>query len=108
VYCFLTFADRMSFANFMNSYKSPADVPENYRKHPSLSKSFKADGSYVRPAEDPVTIWAIARRYQGRVAFIMVEAMEPGKKFEGAILTSGTNTKIYRRDLEYPCALQEI
>ena len=77
----------------MNSYKSPADVPENYRKHPSLSKSFKADGSYVRPAEDPVTIWAIARRYQGRVAFIMVEAMEPGKKFEGAILTSGTNTK---------------
>jgi hypothetical protein len=67
------------------------------------------------------------------VAFIMVEAMEPGKKFEGtepegwveylnrlnaymsaspsaryAILTSGTNTKIYRRDLEYPRALQEI
>lgn len=25
-----------------------------------------------------------------------------------AILTSGTNTKIYRRDLEYPRALQEI
>jgi type I restriction enzyme M protein len=170
----------MSFANFTNPYKNPADVPEGYRKHPSLWKLFKADGTYVRPAEDPVTLWAIAllhqeygvpldalelelstdfsegthqggRRYQGRadgiiyddryigagggldVAFIMVEAMEPGKRLEGtepegwvehlnrlnaymsaspsaryAILTSGTNTKIYRRDLEYPRALQEI
>ena len=170
----------MSLANFTNPYKSPADVPEEYRKHSNLSKLFKADGTYVRPAEDPVTLWAIVllhqaygvpldalqlelsadfsqgthqggRRYQGRadvivyddryigagggldVAFIMVEAMEPGKKFEGtepegwvehlnrlnaymsaspsaryAILTSGTNTKIYRRDLEYPRALQEI
>jgi type I restriction enzyme M protein len=170
----------MPFSNFTNLYQRPADVPENYRKHPNLSKLFKADGTYIRPAEDPVTIWAIAllqqeygvpldalelelyadfsegthqggRRYQGRadvviyddryigagggldVAFIMVEAMEPGKKFEGtepegwvehlnrlnaymsaspsaryAILTSGTNTKIYRRDLEYPRALQEI
>jgi type I restriction enzyme M protein len=172
-----TFADLMSFANFTNPYKSSADVPVDYRKHPSLSKLFKADDTYARPAEDPVTLWAIAllhqeygvpldalelelyadfsegthqggRRYQGRadvivyddryigagggldVAFIMVEAMEPGKKFEGtepegwvehlnrlnaymsaspsaryAILTSGTNTKIYRRDLEYPRAL---
>jgi len=170
----------MSFSNFTNPYQNPTDVPEEYRNHPSLSKLFKADGSYVRPAEDPVTMWAIAlltedygvpldalelelyadfsegtyqggRRYQGRadlivyddryigagggldVAFIMVEAMEPGKKFEGtepegwvehlnrlnaymsaspsaryAILTSGTNTKIYRRDLEYPRLLQEI
>ena len=170
----------MSFASFTNPYKSAPDVPENYWKHPSLSKLFKAEGTYVRPAEDPVTLWAIAllhkeysvpldalelelyadfserthqggRRYQGRadvivyddryigagggldVAFIMVEAMEPGKKFEGmepkgrvehlnrlnayisalpsaryAILTSGTNTKIYRRDLAYPRALQEI
>lgn len=67
------------------------------------------------------------------VAFIMLEAMEPGKPFEGdedlgwnyhykqlsiymaaspsaryAILTSGKHTKIYRRDLEYPRSLQEI
>ncbi|MGQ9873221.1 N-6 DNA methylase [Leptodesmis sp.] len=176
----LTLADRMSFANFTNPYRKPADVPEDYRKHPNLSKLFKADGTYIRPAEDPVTIWAIAllhqeygvpldalelelyadfsegmhqggRRYQGRadmivyddryigagggldVAFIMVEAMEPEKKLEGtepegwvehlnrlnaymsaspsaryAILTSGTHTKIYRRDLEYPRVLQEI
>lgn len=170
----------MSFANFTNPYRNPADVTEDYRKHPNLSKLFKADSTYVRPAEDPVTVWAIAllyqeygvpldavelelsadfsegthqggRRYQGRadvivyddryigagggldVAFIMLEAMEPGKKFEGtepegwvehlnrlnaymsaspsaryAILTSGINTKIYRRHLEYPRALQEI
>jgi type I restriction enzyme M protein len=170
----------MPFTRFTNSFQSPATVPEDYRKHSNLYKLFKADGTYVRPAEDPVTVWAIAllhqeygvpldalelelnadfsegthqggRRYQGRadlivyddryigagggldVAFIMVEAMEPGKKFEGtepegwvehlnrlnaymsaspsaryAILTSGKHTKIYRRDLEYPRALQEI
>jgi type I restriction enzyme M protein len=55
-----TFADRMSFANFTNPYRNPADVPEDYRKHPNLSKLFKADDTYVRPAEDPVTLWAIA------------------------------------------------
>ena len=170
----------MSFADFTNPYKNPDDVPESYRNHQNLSKLFKADGSYIRSAEDPVTVWAIAllheeygvpldtlalelgadfsegthqggRRYQGRadvvvyddryigagggldVAFIMVEAMEPGKKFEGrepegwiehlnrlnaymsaspsaryAILTSGKNTVIYRRDLEYPRTLQPI
>ncbi|MBD1808104.1 N-6 DNA methylase [Microcoleus sp. FACHB-SPT15] len=67
------------------------------------------------------------------VAFIMLEAMEPGKRFEGdeelgwnyhfkqlniymsaspsaryAILTSGKHTVIYRRDLEYPRALEPI
>jgi type I restriction enzyme M protein len=67
------------------------------------------------------------------VAFIMIEAMEPGKKFEGAepvgwnehykrlntymaaspsaryaILTSGEHTVIYRRDLEYPRQLEPI
>ncbi|MDT5061718.1 MAG: type restriction enzyme protein [Acidobacteriota bacterium] len=66
-------------------------------------------------------------------AFIMLEAMEPGKQVDGsdtegwkdhytrlnsymsasasaryAILTSGKHTRIYRRDLEYPRALQEI
>lgn len=66
-------------------------------------------------------------------AFIMVEAMEPNKKLDGveaegwkahyerlgaymaaspsaryAVLTSGSYTRIYRRDLEYPRALQEI
>lgn len=122
----------MPFTDFDNRYQDPKAVPEKYRKHPNLSKLFKTDGTYVRPAEDPVTIWAVdilhreydvplaamelelfadfsegayqsgqGRRYQGRadlvvyddryigagcgldVAFIMVEAMEPGKKFEG-------------------------
>lgn len=59
-----TFADHMSFASFTNPYKSAPDVPEDYRKHPSLSKLFKADGTYVRPAEDPVTLWAIALLHQ--------------------------------------------
>jgi hypothetical protein len=54
----------MSFANFSNPYRNPADVPEDYRKHPNLSKLFKADGTYVRPAEDPITIWAIALLHQ--------------------------------------------
>jgi type I restriction enzyme M protein len=170
----------MPFNNFTNPYQNAENAPKHYRKHSSLSKLFKADGNYVRPAEDPVTLWAIdllhqeygipldaleletsadfsegthqgGRRYQGRadlivyddryigagggldIAFIMVEAMEPGKKFEGteaegwvehlkrlnaymsaspsaryAVLTSGNHTKIYRRDLEYPRTLQEI
>ena len=170
----------MPFDNFTNPYQDSANVPEEYRQHPSLSKLFQADGSYVRPLEDPVTLWVISllheeydvplealelelsadfsegthqggRRYQGRadlviyddryigagggldVAFIMVEAMEPSKKEGGteaegwvehlnrlnaymsaspsaryAILTSGTITKIYRRDLEYPRNLEEI
>jgi type I restriction enzyme M protein len=170
----------MPFNNFINPYQNAENAPKHYRKHSSLSKLFKADGNYVRPAEDPVTLWAIdllhqeygipldaleletsadfsegthqgGRRYQGRadlivyddryigagggldIAFIMVEAMEPGKKFEGteaegwdehlkrlnaymsaspsaryAVLTSGNHTKIYRRDLEYPRTLQEI
>lgn len=170
----------MPFTNFTNPYQNPANVPSNYRSHFNLAKLFKADGTYVRPAEDPVTIWAIdllhreygvpldalelelfadfsegthqgGRRYQGRadvivyddryigagggldVAFIMLEAMEPNKKFEGmeaegwnehlirlnaymsaspsaryAILTNGKNTTIYRRDLEYPRHFQPI
>ncbi len=170
----------MPFSDFTNPYKNPADVPEKYRQHINLQKLFKADGSYVRPAEDPVTIWAIeilveeygvpleamalelnadfaegthqgGRRYQGRadvvvyddryadsvgnldVAFIMVEAMEPNKKVGGteaegwvehlnrlnsymsaspsaryAILTSGKQTDIYRRDLDYPRKLEII
>jgi type I restriction enzyme M protein len=170
----------MPFSDFTNPFKDVADVPPLYRDHASTSKLFKADGTYVRPAEDPVTLWAIdilhrecgvplealaleliadfsegahqsGRRYLGRadvvvyddryidsvgnldVAFIMVEAMEPGKRLDGtepegwvdhytrlnsymsaspsaryAILTSGVHTRIYRRDLDYPRALQEI
>ncbi len=162
-----------AFDNFTNPFKDSKSVPENYRNHPSLRRLFKVDGSYMRPAEDPVTLWAIdilhreynvpldamelelaaqfSRSYAGRadvvifddryhdavgsmdVAFIMVEAMEPSKKFRGAepegwnehyerlkaymsqspsaryaILTSGKHTIIYRRDLEYPRALEEI
>lgn len=170
----------MPFSDFTNPYKNPADVPEKYRQHINLKKLFKADGSYVRPAEDPVTMWAIqilveeygvpleamalelnadfaegtyqgGRRYLGRVdivvyddryadsisnldvAFIIVEAMEPNKKVGGteaegwvehlnrlnsymsaspsaryAILTSGKQTDIYRRDLDYPRKLEII
>lgn len=162
-----------AFDNFTNPFGDPKAVPEKLRHHPSLRRLFKADGSFVRPAEDPVTLWAIdilqreykvpleamelelaaqfSRIYAGRadvvifddryrnavgnmdVAFIMVEAMEPNKKFDGvepegwkehyerlnaymsqspsaryAILTSGVHTIIYRRDLEYPRSLEQI
>jgi type I restriction enzyme M protein len=170
----------MSFSDFKNPFKDVNDIPQIYRQHASTQKLFKADGNYVRPAEDPVTLWAIdilvkeygvplealalefiadfsegshtqGRRYLGRadviiyddryidavgsldVAFIMVEAMEPNKRLDGndaegwndhytrlssymsasasaryAILTSGTHTRIYRRDLDYPRALELI
>jgi type I restriction enzyme M protein len=49
----------MPFSNFTNPYKNPADIPAQYRQHMNLQKLFKSDGSYVRPAEDPVTMWAI-------------------------------------------------
>lgn len=54
----------MPFTNFTNPYQNPADVPEVYRKHTNLSKLFKTDSTYVRPVEDPVTIWAIALLHQ--------------------------------------------
>ena len=169
----------MPFSKFTNPYQDPANVPKEYCKHPTIGKLFRADGTYFRPLEDPVTVWAIKileteysvpldvmrlelstlfaastgskkRDYQGRadlvivddrftanddmdIAFIMVEAMEPGKKFEGtdlegwndhydrlkaymsaspsaryAILTSGNHTIIYLRDLDYPRSLQPI
>jgi type I restriction enzyme M protein len=170
----------MPFDNFTNPFQDPASVPDHYRKHAVLQKLFKSDGTYVRPAEDPVTMWTVdilvqeygvpleameleltadfaegthrrGRRYQGRadvviyddryagavgnldVAFIMVEAMEPGKKRDGtesegwvehlnrlnaymsaspsaryAILTNGRHTDIFRRDLEYPRQLEPI
>ncbi|YAF93743.1 MAG: restriction endonuclease subunit M [Nodularia sp. CChRGM 3473] len=49
----------MPFSNFTNPYQNPANIPQNYRQHINLHKLFKADGSYVRPAEDPVTMWAL-------------------------------------------------
>ena len=49
----------MLFNSFINPFQNPADVPGKYRKHAALQKLFKARGAYVRPAEDPVTIWAI-------------------------------------------------
>ena len=54
----------MPFTNFTNPYQNPANIPEDYRKHTNLSKLFKADATYVRPVEDPVTIWAIALLHQ--------------------------------------------
>jgi len=52
----------MPFSNFPepNPYQHPANVPEKYRKHLNLEKLFKADGSYVRREEDPVTMTAMA------------------------------------------------
>lgn len=48
-----------AFSNFTNPYQNPTNVPAYLRNHFNLNKLFKADGSYVRGAEDPVTIWAI-------------------------------------------------
>ena len=173
----------MPFSDFTNPFKNPTDAPEQYRQHPRLQRLFQSDGSYTRPLEDPVTLWAIrilnreynvpleamelemgidfseathqsgsGRRYMGYVdlviyddrykdargnldvAFIALEAMEPGIALDSegddqsgvghfkrlnaymsasasaryAILTNGYQTRIYRRDLEYPRALQPI
>jgi hypothetical protein len=48
----------MPFSDFTNPCQNPADIPEKYRQHINLQKLFKADASYVRPAEDPMTMWA--------------------------------------------------
>lgn len=49
----------MPFDNFINPFQYPASVLAKYRSHFRLQKLFKSDGSYVRPTEDPVTLWAI-------------------------------------------------
>ncbi len=49
----------MPFSDFTNPYQNPADIPEKYPTHPNLQKLFRADGSYVRREEDPLTMWAI-------------------------------------------------
>ncbi|MCC5617222.1 N-6 DNA methylase [Nostoc sp. CHAB 5836] len=49
----------MPFSDFTNPYQNPANIPQKYRQYINLLKLFKADGSYVRPAEDPVTMWAL-------------------------------------------------
>ncbi|MEH1911760.1 hypothetical protein [Nostoc sp.] len=41
----------MPFSDFTNPYQNPANIPQKYRKDINLRKLFKADGSYVRPAE---------------------------------------------------------
>lgn len=164
----------MAFENFTNPFKNPADAPEQYRAHPRLSKLFQPDGSYTRPLEDPVTLWAVdvlhrgysvpleamelevpidfSRSVSGRidlvvyddryknsrgdldVAFIALEAIEPNVALDSkgdlqsgeghferlkayvagtastryAIFTNGRETRLYRRDFEYPRALQPI
>lgn len=173
----------MPFENFTNPFQNPANVPNEYKTHARLSKLFQANGTYTRPQEDPVTLWAVdvlyrqynvpldamdleisvdfsegshqsgsGRRYMARVdlviyddrykdargnldvAFIALEAMEPGIDLDSegddqsgvghlkrlnayvsasasvryAILTNGVNTRIYRRDFEYPRALQSV
>ncbi|HKZ84389.1 MAG TPA: hypothetical protein VJ793_12110 [Anaerolineae bacterium] len=49
----------MPFSDFANPFKNPADVPEEYRQHPRLQRLFQPDGSFTRPLEDPVSLWAI-------------------------------------------------
>jgi len=173
----------MAFENFTNPFKDPAEAVAKYRAHPRLSKLFQSDGTYTRPLEDPVTLWAVdvlhreynvpleameleisvdfsegahqsgsGRRYMARVdlviyddrykdtrgnldvVFIALEALEPGIDLDSegddqsgvghfkrlnayvsasascryAILTNGRNTRMYRRDFEYPRALQPI
>jgi type I restriction enzyme M protein len=64
----------MYFKDFTNPFQDPASVPSHYRQHPALQKLFRTDGTYVRSAEDPVTMWAIdilVREYD-----VPLEAME--------------------------------
>ncbi len=49
----------MPFSDFTNPFKNPNDIPARYREHASTQKLFRPDGSYLRPLEDPVTLWAI-------------------------------------------------
>ena len=64
----------MPFDTFTNPFQNPVDAPALYRNHPALQKLFKQDGSYVRPAEDPVTLWAIDLLY--REYGVPLDAME--------------------------------
>ena len=45
-----------------------------YRNHLRLSKLFQADGTYTRPLEDPVTLWAVDVLY--RDYNVPLEAMD--------------------------------
>jgi type I restriction enzyme M protein len=47
------------FENFTNPFQNPSDIPVEYRRSSRLEKLFKADDTYMRPIEDPVTMWAI-------------------------------------------------
>lgn len=49
----------MPFSNFTNPYQNPKEIPEKYLNHSNLQGLFKSDGTYVRPAEYPVTLWAL-------------------------------------------------
>lgn len=54
----------MPFANFTNPYANPDNLPVAYRNAAAFRKLFKADGSYLRPAEDPVTAWAMVMLHE--------------------------------------------
>ncbi len=64
----------MPFDSFTNPFKNPATAPEVYRNHHALRKLFLANGSYVRPAEDPVTLWMADKLH--REYNVPLEAME--------------------------------
>jgi len=64
----------MPFDSFTNPFKNPANAPKIYRNHPSLRKLFLANGSYVRNAEDPVTLWIADKLH--REYNVPLEAME--------------------------------
>ena len=66
----------MPFDHFTNPFENPANIPELYRNHPALQQLFKQDGSYARPAEDPVTMWAINLLHEKYYVPLEVMALE--------------------------------
>ncbi len=84
----------MPFNDFQNPFQDPAKAPEAYRKHSSLSKLFKQDGTYIRPAADPVTLWAIGIDWSDvlRISPEVHEQLPKSKVYPGDILYSMAGT----------------
>jgi restriction endonuclease S subunit len=105
----LTIADRMSFANLTNPYKSPTAVPEEYRQHPNLSKLIKQQvkGAAITHIhlEDMRRIRVLLppRSLQDQIAQVMQEAYgDRQKKLEEAkkLLNSSSRVVLEELDLE--------
>lgn len=70
----------MPFPEYRDQFKNPADVPAEYRAHASTQKLFSPDGRYIRPLEDPVTLWAIDVLHKEYGVPLEALALEPGKQ----------------------------